>query len=395
MPSGPVLYILKRFPRLSETFILRELLALEARGERILIEVLLPPEDGPRHRELTSLRAEVRYVPRRPRLRHPPVTRAHLRVGLRQPLRWARLARAARRGESWRRFLQAGVVADRARRTRTRHLHAHFATAATEVARDAAALAGLPFTVTAHAKDIFHADNAPLLVERVAGASAVITVSRFNAAHLRRVLPDTPVHHIPNGLSLGPAVTARTGGSVLCVARLVPKKGVDVLLEASARLNGDVPKLRVEIAGTGPLAAELEEQALRLGLAERVRFLGALPHEAVQAAFERCSMLVLPARVAPDGDRDAMPTVLVEAMARGLPVVSTALVGIPEIVRHEETGLLVAPDDPDALAAAIRRLLSDHTLARRLGQRGRALVAKELDPDRSARLLGELFASAP
>jgi hypothetical protein len=125
MSRAPVLYVLKRFPRLSETFVLRELLELEAQGERILIDALLPPEGGPAHAEVARLRAPVRYLPRRARLRQPPVAQAHLRVGLRSPLVWVRLAARARRHGIWRRFVQAGLTADRARREGARHLHAH------------------------------------------------------------------------------------------------------------------------------------------------------------------------------------------------------------------------------------------------------------------------------
>ena len=154
--TAPVLYVLKRFPRLSETFVLREVLALEARGERVLIDSLLPPEDGPRHPELADLRAQVRLLPRHPRLRDGRIARTHLRILARTPVRWLTAAwRAAGDPEDWRRFLQAGLVAERVRTEGVRHVHAHFATASAVVARDAGTLAGVPVTVTAHAKASF------------------------------------------------------------------------------------------------------------------------------------------------------------------------------------------------------------------------------------------------
>jgi glycosyltransferase involved in cell wall biosynthesis len=391
MGSAPVLYVLKRFPRLSETFVLRELLELEALGERILIDALLPPEEGPSHPELTQLKAEVRYLPRRPRVRHPAVARVHARHALRHPRRWLRIARRARRAGTWRRFLQAGLTAERIRGAGVRHVHAHFATAAAEVARDAAALAGVPFTVTAHAKDIFQRDNARLIPARVHGAAAVVTVSEFNAAHLRRAVPDVPVLHVPNGTPLGPPVEPHPDGAVLTVGRLIPKKGIDVLLAALALLAGEHDELRAEVIGGGPLAADLEADARTLGIADRVTFRGPQPSTEVQAALARCSLFALPCRVAPDGDRDGMPTVLLEAMARGVPAVSTAVAGIAEVVQDGRTGLLVAPDDPAALAGAILRLRRDPTLAGELGTRGRELVAERFDPGRSARILRELF----
>jgi glycosyltransferase involved in cell wall biosynthesis len=391
MSRAPVLYVLKRFPRLSETFVLRELLELEARGERILIDALLPPEEGPRHADVARLRAPVRYLPRHPRLRQPRVASAHLRVGVRAPLVWARLAVRARRHRIWRRFLQAGLTAARAREEGVRHMHAHFATAATDVARDAAALAGVPFTVTAHAKDIFHAENAPQLARRLDGVAAVVTVSEHNAEHLRGVLNGVPIHHIPNGVppvSTGPAAP---GGRLLFVGRLVPKKGVDVLIDACALVRSELPELRVEIVGGGPLAEELEQRARRAGVADRVHFLGPQPGEAVDAAFRRCSLVAAPSRIDEHGDREGMPTVLVEALARGVPVIASDLVGIPELVRHGETGLLVPPDDPAALAASIARLVGDPKLAHELADRGRALVTERCDPGRSARRLQAVF----
>ena len=389
--EAPVVYVLKRFPRLSETFVLRELLELEACGERILIEALLPPEDGPRHPELDRLRAPVRYLPRRAKLRHPRIALVHARLALRAPLTWARLAVRARRAGTWRRFLQAGLVAERVRREGARHIHTHFATAATEVGRDAGALARVDVTVTTHAKDIFQRDNAQKLQARLAGVSAVATVSEFNVRHLREVLPGTDIRHIPNGIPPASPAPVPADGPVLCVARLVAKKGVDVLVEACGR----VPGLAVEIVGDGPLRDDLADLARERGVAERVRFTGSLQSSDVERAYERCSMFVLPCRVAPDGDRDGMPTSLLEAMARAVPVISTDVVGVREVVIHEQTGLLVPPDDPAALAEAIVRLAEDPALARALGQRARDLVSERFDPRRSGLLLRELFGGAP
>ncbi len=395
-PGASILYVLKRFPRLSETFILREILSLEELGERVAVDSLLPPEDGPRHPDVARVEGEVRYLPRRPRLRDGPVARAHASLALRAPLAWIRLAARARRERAWRRFLQAGLVAARARREGARHLHAHFLTAAAEVARDAAALSGIPVTVTAHAKDIFQADNIPLVPARARGAAAVVTVSRHNAGYLRGLLgPGLPIHLVPNGVDLAEVSPDRPDGPVLCVARLVPKKGVDVLVEATSLLRDRIPGLEVEIVGGGPLRDDLVGRAEELGLTRPVRFLGPLAWDRVEAAFARCSMVVLPCRVAEDGDRDGMPTALVEALARGLPVVSTTVAGIEEVVRHGVTGLLVPPDDPDALADAIESLRRDRDLARRLGLAGRELVAERFDPRLSARLLQGVFGGVP
>lgn len=383
--------MLKRFPRLSETFVLHELLALQE-TETLLVDALLPPEDGPRHPELDRLRASVRYLPRRPRLRHLPIGRAHLRLAVRHPLRWLLLARRARRERTWRRFLQAGLTADRIRQERVRHVHAHFATAAAEVARDAAQLVGVPYTVTAHAKDIFHHDNARKLSRRLRGAAAVVTISEFNCTHLSEALPGLPVHHIPNGIRAAPLAAIPRHGPVLCVTRLVPKKGIDVLIQACALLATDLPHLRVAIIGSGELGEELEQLAADLAVADRISFQGALHSQEVHSALERCSMFVLPCRQTSDGDRDGIPTSLLEAMSHGVPVISTAVSGIPEVVHDDQSGLLVPPDDASALAAAIRRIDGDRVLAARLGRHGRALVVERFDPELSARKLEAVFA---
>lgn len=388
-----VLYVLKRYPQLSQTFVVRELLELEAIGVDVAIDALGPQSSGPQHPEIQRVRAEVRYLPRRPALRDPGVRGVHLRLALRRPLVWTRLALAARHGDR-RRFAQAGLVADRARREGRTHLHAHFATAAADVARDAAALAGITFSVTAHAKDVFHHEHAPHLPRRVHGASAVVTVSAFNERHLHEVLPGTPVVHVPNGVALADHTGSTPGGPVLCVARLVAKKGVDTLLEALALLGDRTQQLRLEIAGDGELRGELEERVQHLGLTDRVTFLGSVSSVEVQAAYRRASVLALPCRIDADGDRDGMPTVILEAMAAGLPVVSTDVIGIPEVVRDGSTGLLVPPDDPAALAAAIERLWSDPALACALGDRGRELVAERFAPRRSAVALARVFAAA-
>jgi glycosyltransferase involved in cell wall biosynthesis len=392
--SARVLYVLKRYPQLSQTFVLRELLEVERAGVEVGIEALGPQASGPEHPEVGDVRATVRYLPRRPKLRDRGARGVHVRLALRHPVRWVRTARAARRQGDWRRFVQAGLVAERVRREGWTHLHAHFATAAAEVARDAAALAGCTFTVTAHAKDIYHHSHAPHLARRVRGAAAVITVSDFNVGHLRATLPGARLVHVPNGVGLEQRAPLPADGPLLCVARLVAKKGVDTLLRAVAQLADRDPDLRLEIAGDGELSDDLHRLADELDVGDRVRFLGSLSSQQIDAAYRRASMFVLPCRIDDDGDRDGMPTVILEAMARGVPVVSTDVIGIPEVVRHGTTGLLVPPDDPTRLAAAIETLRTDPEGARELGRAARALVAEKFDPQRSAELLREVFTRA-
>jgi glycosyltransferase involved in cell wall biosynthesis len=391
--AGGLLYVLNSFPRLTETFILRELLALEDAGERILIESLRPPDLGPRHPELSELRAEVRYLARGIHLLGPRTLWSHLTLALLAPRRWAQLAwRSARSGRgAWGRFFKAGLVAVRARKCRIRHIHAHFVDETAEVARDAGFLAELPVTVTAHAYDVFKRENASQVASRLAGVAGVFTVSQYNLSHLRSLVPELPVHYVPSCIPLSSRAGDIPRGPVLCIARLVRKKGIDVLIDAVALLANSLPELRAEIIGAGPLADELCSLADGRGVSDRVRFLGAKSSQEVDLALRGASMFVLASRIATDGDREGMPTVLLEALARGLPVISTNTSGISEVIQNGRTGLLVPPDDPSALALAIAQLWNDRSLAGRLGDAGRSVIAERFSPSRNAKLLQALF----
>ncbi|MGF1667043.1 MAG: glycosyltransferase family 4 protein [Acidimicrobiia bacterium] len=350
-----VLYVLKRFPRLSETFILDELLRLEAAGVEVAVDSLKAPEAQPSHPQLARLEAEVRYLPSK--------------------------GRATQSQMVARRALEGGFTV----------IHAHFATSATEVAVDAGAAAALPVTATFHAKDIFHRQYAPGLAQRVSGVSAVVTVSEYNAAHLARVLPGTPVEVIYNGVGAVPRAAATPDGPVLAVARLVPKKGLDLLVRATALLAVRGHEIPVMMVGDGPLRGELETLAADLGVAGLVTFTGPLTRPEVDAAYAAASMFVLPCRIDADGDRDGMPTVLGEAMRRGLPVISTNIIGIPELVRSGETGMLVEPENPAAVADAIAGLRDDPAGAAELARKGAAHAAALLDPAAATAALVKLF----
>lgn len=393
-----VLYVLKRYPRLSETFVVRELVEVERLGTEVLIDSLLPVEDGPRHPEVDLVHAPVRYLPRRPGWVAPAA-----RMALRRPLPVLReicsARRRARAGEvdATRRLAHGLLVAERVLDERPDVIHAHFATSASEVAAVAGRVTGVPVTVTAHAKDVFHVDNAETLAMRLTGASTVVSVSDYNVEHLGYVLPGARIRLVRNGVPLGPVNETHAGhrdAPVLCVCRLVPKKGVDVLVRAVALAAATDPALRLEVVGDGPLREDLTALATTLGVAERVRFLGALGSAEVEAAYARASVVALPCRVDADGDRDGMPTVLVEALARGIPVVSTDVVGIPELVRDGVTGRLVPQDDPRALADALLALRGDPGSARALGAAGRQLVASTYAPERSGLALLEVWAEA-
>jgi len=294
--------------------------------------------------------------------------------------------------------VQAVEVAVQLRRRGITHVHAHFGSVATTVARLAARLADVPYTFTAHAKDIFHEDvDAADLATKLSDASAVVTVSDFNLAHLHETFGEAAgsVVRLYNGLDLerfpyaDPAVRPPV---IAAVGRLVEKKGFDDLLEAVALVVAGGREVRLELVGTGPCEADLREQVERLGLAGVVTMHGALPQRRVRQVVQSAAVFAAPCVVAADGNRDGLPTVLLEAMALGTPSVATPVTGIPEVIRDGETGLLVPERDPAALAAALTALLDDTGLRVRLARQARDLVERDFDVHRQAAALRDLFA---
>jgi glycosyltransferase involved in cell wall biosynthesis len=282
-----------------------------------------------------------------------------------------------------RRFAQALVLAAELPAD-VDQLYIHFLHTPGSVGRYAAMLRGLPYCLSAHAKDIW---TTPAWEKRakLQGARWAVTCTATNLDHLRAIAPSVDIELVRHGIDLArfgpPAHRPADPPVILCVARAVEKKGLDTLLEALARLPDDLA-WRLEHIGGGPLSGALRSQAERLAIASRVSWLGPLDQESVLQAYRRASLLTLPARVAADGDRDGLPNVIVEAMSQGLPVVSTRVSAIPELVEDGVNGLLVQPGDPAALAGALERLLREPALRRQLGSAGSARVHVELGKDR-------------
>jgi glycosyltransferase involved in cell wall biosynthesis len=280
-------------------------------------------------------------------------------------------------------------------------VHAHFATWAAETARRAAGVAGLPFSFTAHATDLHRADlDRAALVRRVAEAAFVVTVTEHN----RRVLDadlaaagrSGRVHVVPNGVDLTrlrPDARPRPR-RLVAVGRLVEKKGLDDLLTALALLRDAGRPVPATVIGEGPERPRLEALRDRAGLGGLVELAGARTHEEALAAVAGAAVLALPCVVTADGDRDALPTVVLEAMALGTPVVSTTVSGLPEMVEDGRSGRLVAPHDPPALAAAVDGVLADPVRAGALAAAARERVEQRFDLTRTVAALHELFAAA-
>jgi glycosyltransferase involved in cell wall biosynthesis len=393
---GRVVFVLKGYPRLSETFIAQEIRGLERRGIAIDIVALRRPTDSRRHEVHDEIRAPVAYLPEylhdAPRRVWRAWRRARLLPGYAAArAAWRRdLARDPTRNRV-RRFGQACVLAAELAPGAAR-LHAHFLHTPASVARYAATMLGLPWSASAHAKDIWTTPDWEL-AEKLAAADWAVTCTAAGKARLDALAPpDRPVALVYHGLDLARfapppprADTVARGApdaplTLLSVGRAVPKKGYDVLLLALARLPA-APSWRFVHIGGGGERPRLERRAEALGLADRVDWRGAADQAAVLAAYRAAGLFVLASRVADDGDRDGLPNVLMEAMSQELPCVSTAVSAIPELIADGETGLLVPPDAPEALAAALARAMADADLRRRLGAAGADRVRRHFSAE--------------
>ena len=389
--SGPpptVAFVLKGYPRLSETFITQEIVALEERGLRLHIVSLRHPTEASVHPVHARVRAPVTYLPEY--LHHEParVFRAWRRVR-----RWPRYRAAFR---LWLRDLVRDPTRNRVRRFgqalvlanelpgEVVHLHAHFLHTPASVARYAAHLSGRKWTGSAHAKDIWTTPRWDK-GEKLEDAEWAVTCTAVNHAELDALAPGK-VELVRHGLDLAefppppPREPHRALGppvlTIVSVGRAVEKKGYPDLIAALARLPPR-PEWRFVHVGGGPLIEKVRRLAEEAGIADRTEWAGALARPELLARLRGADLFALASRIARDGDRDGLPNVLLEAQSQGLPCVATRVSAIPELIEDGVTGLLAPPGDPAALAAAIERLLRDPDLRRRLGAAGEDRVRRD------------------
>jgi len=400
-----VAYLVKRFPRLSETFVLNEFLEVRRLGVGAVLFALMDPGEQVVHPAARELASEVRYVtlagrPWHSRWRLFRGAAAQVATHPRGLLRmlWA-LVTVHRSMPSLRHAVEGAWLARELRQMGVGHLHAHFAHSPAAVAYMAWLAGGPPFSFTAHAKDLY-TTLARNLVIRARAARFVLTCTRFNGHFLDDLLRGvpTPVQVVHHGTDLRRFNSSRSKlepGLIVSVGRLVPKKGYPVLIQALQLVAFAGAAFRCEIYGGGPMREELEAMACAAGLGPRVSFHGARPQDEIAAAYARASVFALAPVVVSDGDRDGIPNVLVEAMAMRVPVVSTTISGIPELIDDGLNGLLVKPGDAAALARAITRLLLDPGLASRLGAAGRRKVERDFDLTVNSRRVAELLVGPP
>ena len=400
----PVLaMILKGYPRISETFISNEIALLEQEGIHIRILSMRHPREDFTHESVKRIRARVDYVPETIAGHVVKLASANLACLVRSPKRYLKgLAEMVRRlvvtrkAATVKHLLQAGYLAARVLPgSGITHLHAHFAHSPTSVAVFLSILTGLPYSFTAHAKDIY-TQNPDRLSGKIAKARFVATCTGYNKEYLDRLNPNgTSIHRVYHGIDLalfspGPLrIEASPPYEILTVARLTAKKGLPTVLRALAGLARQGVAFRHALIGSGEERENLERLARELGIYERIEWLGTKPHDAVVERLKRADLFLLGCEVSPNGDRDGIPNVLVEAMAMGVPVAATAVSAIPELIASGEHGLLCAPGDHDELARSAGRLLADSELRSRVIPQARQRVLEQFD---NRRLVGELAA---
>ena len=385
--------VLKGYPRLSETFIAQEILELEREGFDLEIVSLRHPTDKSVHPVHREIKAEVNYLPEY--LHQEPVRVIKAWMAARK-LPGYRRARAAflsdlardRTRNRIRRFGQALVLAAEYA-PRYSFLYVHFIHTPASVARYAAIMIGLRLAISAHAKDIWTIP-AWELAEKLGECEWCVTCTKGGLAELQQRAPQPgKVNLVYHGIDFSrfpPAALrpARDGSSAddpvrfLTVGRAVEKKGIDTLIDALALLPESLNWRWTHIGG-GPLRERLQARASRLGLEGSCEFLGGRPQEQVLERYRQSDVFVLPSRIDPTGDRDGLPNVLVEAQCLGLPVISTPMAGISELIDDGLNGILVSPDDPASLAVAMERLGRDPALRRQFGEAGEKRVRRDFD----------------
>ena len=388
-------YVVKRYPRYSETFIVNEILAHEKAGLQLDIFALRPPTDTHFQPGIAQVRAAVHYLSEQGKM-------ADLWVALNrlERLMPGSISRLTTFGETpVRSLFQAAQLAIAIHERGLTHLHAHFATSAATIARIAATIAGITYSITAHAKDIFHESVDPDdLRIKLRDASSTITVSDYNAHFLNKNYGQDArrVIRIYNGLDLerfSYAEPRERSPLIVGIGRLVEKKGFPDLIAACTLLAKRGIPFTCQIIGAGEQENLLRTLIDEFSLSEYVQLLGPRPQSEIVSILHKAAVFAAPCVVGKDGNRDGLPTVLLESMALGTPCISTDVTGIPEILLHEQTGLLVSQEAPRELAEALERLLIEPSLRVSLATSARKLIEQRFDIHHNTKAIREQFVS--
>ncbi len=411
-PSPRVGYVVKRFPRMSETFIINELRALKSLGTYVEVFSLLPPETDQQYALLAELDVAVSYLPDKETLSKLAITEHNYARGHHRKHALRKLVRQQADDVQppfpGKRFsqcavlqLQAAALASLAAAKALGHLHAHFASDAGTVAMLAHRLSGLPYSMTAHAKDIFHTYSEPqrdrmFLATKLREASFTVTVSDYNRRYLQKLAAgEAEIHRLYNGTDLGKLQFyqgKREQNLIVAVGRLVEKKGFRYLVDACAWLNANGCNFRCIVIGDGPEYEALAQLIAQHQLQDSVELKGSLPQTEVLQWLRQAAVFALPCVISDSGDRDGLPTVLLESMALGTPAISTNVAGVPEMIDDEKTGWLVEPNDALALAITLQRALAAEEAVRAgMARAARRKAEKLFDLYDNVRILNALF----
>jgi glycosyltransferase involved in cell wall biosynthesis len=396
-------YLLKTYPKLSETFILNEILELERQGVSLHLFSLRKPTDEKNHPDVAKVKASVTYIPTLlPNFNFEDLIsllKSHWQLLSQSPGKyWQALQFHWQRPEKKRlnEFLQAGYLAATMQNLELSHLQAHFANVPTATTEIAKIFGDFSYNIFAHAKDIYLTE-VEILDRRISSAEFVLTCTGFNHRYLQSISQNnTPIYLSYHGIDLTRFTSAFAKHKteiplILSVGRYCEKKGFPYLIEACRQLKQQGHKFQCDIVGYGPLQAELEQLIADLDVADVVSLAGKMTQDELVKVYQRASIFVLPCQVMENGDRDGIPNVLLEAMAMEIPVVSTDISGIGELVESGENGFLVPEKNPPALAEALEKLLTQPELSAQFGKAGRQRVLQQFSLERNVSEIRELF----
>jgi colanic acid/amylovoran biosynthesis glycosyltransferase len=382
-------YLFERFPSFSQTFCVREVEAMHGRGLEFPVFSIRKPAGEPVQDYFSDI-GPIYFLPEK--FDTVLASDTNFRRSARRALESLRALWGCE--EQKRRIYEALWLGPMLREAGIRHIHVHFAGSAARTAFWLKRLFGVEYSITAHANDIFRDEPPERLAQMFRAAVVVVTVSEFSLRYLRTKYPshDEKFCRVFNGIEVDRFQTSSFPDGrplILSVGRYIPKKGFCTLVEACSRLEGK--DFECQIIGNGPLEESLKEQAALLGVDQRVSITGPKAEGEIKRLFERSRMFVLSCTRAEDGAMDNLPTVIMEAMAAGLPVVSTDVAAVSEMIADDETGFIVPERDSGALAQKMACLLENPALARAMGMRARERCRDLFDLDRTSAALCEIL----
>jgi glycosyltransferase involved in cell wall biosynthesis len=406
-PTPTLGYILKGYPRISETFISNEILLLERMGFTMRLFPMRQPRETFSHASVKEIKAQVDYLPTELLAEFCRLLRPNIFLAAKKPKQFKETLRTAAQGVSkgkelatLKHLLQAGYLTNKhLEKDKTiAQLHGHFAHSPTSVTMFASLLSGIPFSFTAHAKDIYTSDKEKIR-KKIAHARFVVTCTRHNKEYLQTIAGNcpTPIYCIYHGIDLDlfqqtvSKPETHNPFKILTVARMTPKKGLPTIYTALAGLHQKGIRFQHTLIGDGDDRAKILALISSLGLEDHCRWIGTRTHEEVLVHFKASDLFVLGCEIAENGDRDGIPNVLVESLAMGVPALSTNVSAISEVLIDGKTGMTVPPSQPEQLEKAMLRMLTDQQLRQRVITGGQQYVTDTFDNGQWIQKLAEIF----